>query len=91
MAYLITCPNCGPRDVHEYRHGGEISALSKRKGASASDEELALYFYFRKNVYGDQKEWWFHTYGCKKWFQAIRNTATNKVHETFWPEKRPWQ
>src|SRR5438445_813006 len=24
MAFLLACPNCGPREVHEFRHGGEI-------------------------------------------------------------------
>jgi sarcosine oxidase delta subunit len=25
MSFLLHCPNCGPRDVLEYRYGGEIS------------------------------------------------------------------
>ncbi len=24
MSFLLTCPNCGPRAVAEFRHGGEI-------------------------------------------------------------------
>ena len=24
MSFLIPCPNCGPRDVSEFRHGGEL-------------------------------------------------------------------
>ena len=24
MAFLIPCPNCGPREVHEFRYGGEV-------------------------------------------------------------------
>jgi sarcosine oxidase delta subunit len=24
MSFLIPCPNCGPRDVSEFRHGGEV-------------------------------------------------------------------
>jgi sarcosine oxidase subunit delta len=24
MSFLLNCPNCGPRDVSEFRHGGEI-------------------------------------------------------------------
>ncbi len=26
MSFLIPCPNCGPRDVSEFRHGGEVVA-----------------------------------------------------------------
>jgi sarcosine oxidase subunit delta len=24
VSFLLTCPNCGPRDVHEFRYGGQI-------------------------------------------------------------------
>lgn len=24
MSFLLTCPNCGPRDVAEFRYGGQI-------------------------------------------------------------------
>jgi sarcosine oxidase delta subunit len=24
MAFLLSCPNCGPRDVQEFRYGGQI-------------------------------------------------------------------
>ena len=89
MAFLLECPNCGERDVHEFRHGGEISDLSERKTADASDAELNKYFHFARNVAGEQKEWWYHSYGCRKWFVAFRDTVTNDVRETAWPEKRP--
>jgi sarcosine oxidase delta subunit len=26
MSFLLTCPNCGPRDVLEFRYGGEVAA-----------------------------------------------------------------
>jgi sarcosine oxidase subunit delta len=26
MSFLITCPNCGPRDVTEFNYGGQILA-----------------------------------------------------------------
>jgi sarcosine oxidase subunit delta len=25
MSFLIPCPNCGPRDVSEFRHGGQVA------------------------------------------------------------------
>ena len=24
MSFLLTCPNCGPREVYEFRYGGQI-------------------------------------------------------------------
>jgi sarcosine oxidase subunit delta len=26
MSFLLTCPNCGPRDVQEFRYGGQLAA-----------------------------------------------------------------
>ena len=31
------------------------------------------------NTAGDQREWWFHSSGCREWFQAERNTTRNEV------------
>lgn len=28
MSFLLPCPNCGPRDVSEFRYGGQLSAPS---------------------------------------------------------------
>ena len=83
MAFLLSCPNCGERSVGDFRFGGE--ALS-RPGKEASTQELTHYFYLRKNEAGLQREWWYHKFGCRKWFLAIRDTRSNEVHRTFWPE-----
>jgi sarcosine oxidase delta subunit len=34
---------------------------------------------------GEQKEWWYHRLGCRKWMVAERDTITNKVISTYWP------
>ena len=26
-----------------------------------------------------QREWWYHRFGCERWFQAERDTRTNEV------------
>ena len=36
-----------------------------------------------------QTEWWYHRSGCRQWIQAVRNTVTNEVLETFYPGKEP--
>ena len=82
MGFLLTCPNCGERDVYEFRYGGEVR---KRPGPSDTAEAWAEYVYMRANTAGVQKEWWFHRLGCKKWFQALRDTRDNSVLKTFWP------
>ena len=81
MSFLLRCPNCGERSVYEFRFGGEIHA---RPEEGASDAEWSDYLYTRENVAGAQQEWWFHRGGCRKWFQAVRDTVSNTVARTFW-------
>ena len=84
MAILLTCPNCGERSVNEFRNGGEVMA---RPAPNATKDEWTRYFYMRANVAGEQREWWYHSFGCRKWFVAVRNTVTNDVRETSWPKE----
>ncbi|MCH8086579.1 MAG: sarcosine oxidase subunit delta [Chloroflexi bacterium] len=79
---MLKCPNCGERSVYDYRFGGEVTA---RPAPSDSGEEWTRYFYFRKNEAGLQREWWYHKYGCRRWFLAERNTLNNRVEGTYWP------
>jgi heterotetrameric sarcosine oxidase delta subunit len=37
------------------------------------------------NTAGVQTEWWFHRSGCRQWLQAVRNTISNEVLESFLP------
>ncbi len=86
MSFLLPCPNCGPRDVSEFAYQGEVTV---RPQASPSFRELASYLYFRRNVAGVQREWWYHRLGCELWFQAERDTRTNEVLLTELVEPAP--
>lgn len=85
MAFLLRCPNCGERSVGDFRFGGEVTSRPDR---DASLQEWTHYYYFRKNESGVQREWWYHKFGCRKWFLAVRDTRTNQVKETSWPESQ---
>jgi heterotetrameric sarcosine oxidase delta subunit len=82
MSFLLTCPNCGVREVTDFGYGGEISS---RPSEAPSFRELNTYVYFRRNVAGVQREWWFHRSGCRAWFVAERDTRTNEVLSTSLP------
>ena len=86
MSYLLTCPNCGVRAVTDFGYGGEIPPRPKTK---PTFRELNTYNYFRRNVAGVQREWWFHRSGCRAWFVAQRDTRTNAVHWTALPGEVP--
>ena len=81
MGFLLECPNCGKRDVYEFRFGGEVH---KRPLVTAQPQVWADYSYMKDNIAGVQQEWWFHRLGCGKWFQAIRDTRDNSVIRTYW-------
>jgi heterotetrameric sarcosine oxidase delta subunit len=82
MSFLLTCPHCGARPVDEFHFQGEVT---RRPGRGASLRELTDYVYFRDNVAGVQREWWYHRTGCGIWFVAERDTRTNTVLQTVIP------
>jgi heterotetrameric sarcosine oxidase delta subunit len=81
MSFLLACPLCGPRDVYEFRFAGEIQ---KRPAPGSAPEEWAEYLYARTNIDGIERAWWFHRAGCRRWFQAERDTRDNRVIQTAW-------
>ncbi len=83
MSFLLLCPNCGDRGVYQFRFG---EAVKPRPASDATQEEWLQYGYYKENEAGVQKEWWYHSLGCRQWFFALRNTLTNEVLETFLPE-----
>ena len=82
MSFQICCPNCGDRSVTDFRFGGEVLT---RPNKNSSEQEWNSFYYFRKNHSGTHEEWWYHKFGCRKWFKAIRNTQSNVVESTYWP------
>jgi sarcosine oxidase subunit delta len=85
VSFLVHCPNCGNRSVYEFRFGGEVK---QRPAPGAPEADWVDYTYTKTNEAGVQQEWWYHRSGCREWFQARRNTLTNEVHESFFPEEK---
>jgi heterotetrameric sarcosine oxidase delta subunit len=82
MSFLLPCPNCGNRSVYEFRFGGEAK---QTPAADAPASEWQNYRFNQVNTAGVQIEWWFHRSGCRQWLQAVRNTISNEVLESFLP------
>lgn len=82
---LLKCPNCGERNVAEFRFGGEYKVQPPNPDAPESDRAWADFLYLKENKLGVQKEWWYHRAGCGLWFLAERHTKTHAVETTcFW-------
>ncbi|MGW6912031.1 sarcosine oxidase subunit alpha family protein [Streptomyces sp. NPDC054940] len=76
---LIPCPWCGPRDEAEFHYGGQAHVPYPENPAALTDEEWARYLFFRDNPKGPFAERWSHGAGCRRWFNAVRDTATNEI------------
>ncbi|MFI8535503.1 sarcosine oxidase subunit alpha family protein [Streptomyces aquilus] len=87
---LIPCPWCGPRDEAEFHYGGQAHVPYPESPSSLTDEEWARYLFFRDNPKGPFAERWSHAAGCRRWFNAIRDTSTNEILTVYRPgEERP--
>jgi sarcosine oxidase, subunit delta len=73
---LIECPWCGPREEVEFHYGGQAHVSYPEDPASLSDEEWAEYLFVRDNTRGPFAERWVHATGCRRWFNAIRDTVS---------------
>ncbi|MGT2532651.1 sarcosine oxidase subunit delta family protein [Streptomyces nojiriensis] len=76
---LIPCPWCGPRDEAEFHYGGQAHVAYPEDPAALTDEEWARYLFFRDNPKGPFAERWSHAAGCRRWFNAVRDTSTNEI------------
>jgi len=82
---LIECPWCGLREETEFSCGGEAHIVRPVNPEELSDEQWADYLFMRKNIKGDQTEQWYHVAGCRRWFNAKRNTVTYKFSGSYRP------
>jgi heterotetrameric sarcosine oxidase delta subunit len=75
---LVPCPWCGPRAEIEFRYGGEAHLDYPDDPQGLTDEEWAAFLFMRTNAKGDAAERWFHAAGCRRWFNAVRNTTSHE-------------
>jgi sarcosine oxidase, subunit delta len=75
--FLIRCPYCGERDLSEFAYGGEAHIARPTNSETMSDADWAGYIFQRSNPKGVFAERWNHQAGCRRWFNVLRNTATD--------------
>jgi len=87
---LIECPWCGPRDETEFHYGGEAHVQYPADPGALGDAEWAAYVFTRQNPKGRFAERWSHSAGCRRWFNAVRDTVSHEVVAVYRPgEPRP--
>ena len=75
----IPCPHCGPRDEVEFSCGGEAHIARPKESDALSDAEWADYLFMRTNPKGVLAERWCHTLGCRRWFNVLRDTGSDRI------------
>ncbi len=81
---LIRCPYCEEeRPETEFRGAGEAHIARPANMAEISDEEFEGYFFIRTNPRGLHFERWRHMHGCGRFFNAARDTVTDKFVVTY--------
>lgn len=80
---LITCPWCGRRNEDEFQYGGAAHVPYPSDPYVLSDEEWGRYLFFRANSKARFDERWSHSAGCRRWFNAVRDTATGELITTY--------
>ncbi|MEU6372649.1 sarcosine oxidase subunit delta [Streptomyces sp. NPDC046909] len=75
---LITCPWCGDREEIEFHYGGQAHVAYPENPYALDDEQWAQYVFFRDNPKGPFAERWVHSAGCRRWFNALRDTVTHE-------------
>jgi heterotetrameric sarcosine oxidase delta subunit len=71
------------RDQVEFQFGGETHITRPENPELASDSEWANYMFYRDNIKGLHYERWVHSFGCRQWFNVVRDTVTHEITEVF--------
>ncbi|MGI9502201.1 MAG: sarcosine oxidase subunit delta [Geminicoccaceae bacterium] len=81
---LIHCPYCEEeRPEMEFRYAGEAHIARPADPSSLSDEEWERYLFIRNNARGRHFERWVHAHGCARFFNAVRETVSDRFLLTY--------
>ena len=79
----IRCPYCGERPELEFHCGGEAHIARPLDPSSVEEQAWAEFLFYRGNDKGVQAERWNHIHGCQRWFNALRDTVTDRILQTY--------
>ena len=81
---LIHCPYCDEkRPEIEFAYAGEAHIARPPDPSVMDDEEWERYLFIRANPKGRHNERWRHIHGCGRFFNAVRDTVTDKFELTY--------
>jgi sarcosine oxidase, subunit delta len=81
---LIHCPYCDEkRPELEFAYAGEAHIARPLDPSTQSEAEWESYLYIRANPRGRHNERWRHIHGCGRFFNAVRDTVSDKFEMTY--------
>ena len=88
---LIHCPYCDETlPEAEFAYAGEAHIARPADPMALSDEEWRDFLFIRTNARGPHYERWRHIHGCGRFFNACRDTVSDRFLTTYKAgEERP--
>jgi len=81
---LIHCPYCDETlPEAEFTYAGEAHIARPANPMATSDEEWRDFLFIRSNVRGPHYERWRHFHGCGRFFNAVRDTVSDRFLTTY--------
>lgn len=81
---LIRCPYCEEgRPELEFRNAGEAHIARPGPISAIDDDAFEAFFFIRSNPKGVVFERWRHVHGCARFFNAARDTVTDRFLTTY--------
>jgi sarcosine oxidase, subunit delta len=81
---LIHCPYCeNTLPELEFAYAGEAHIARPADPSKLTDEEWRDFLFIRSNSRGLHAERWRHTHGCGRFFNALRDTVSDKFLTTY--------
>jgi sarcosine oxidase subunit delta len=81
---LIHCPYCREDRLEiEFRAAGEAHVVRSPALASQGEEEFEAFLFRRSNTKGHLHERWRHLHGCGRFFNAVRDTVSDRFLMTY--------
>lgn len=81
---LIDCPYCEETlPESEFAYAGEAHIVRPADPSALSDEEWRDFLFIRTNARGTHFERWRHIHGCGRFFNAARDTVSDRFLTTY--------
>jgi sarcosine oxidase subunit delta len=81
---LIHCPYCDETLPElEFAYAGEAHIARPADPMALTDEEWRDFLFIRSNARGVHAERWRHVHGCGRFFNALRETVSDRFLVTY--------